>query len=270
MKWNMSKLVFWSMTLCSFIIYSCSQSSPKESVMSDIPKNAEALNMDNTKTYFFGHQSVGVDLMDGIQSIDSQLVVRDIHLSDTITQQGVFYHAKIGQNRNPQLKVAEFCEFVSQNVQNLSVVGMKFCYVDITSSTNVDSLFAYYQQKMNELARLAPEVRLFHVTVPLRTVKDDFKSRIKEWLLDKDYGKQDNLARERFNELMRGYYAENELFDLAKSEALLPDGSINSFSHQGGECLALCPEYTEDGGHLNQTGKAILGTRFVQFLKSLN
>jgi hypothetical protein len=249
-------------------MYSCGQSSPKWNDMSGMSKNVEALNMDSTKTYFFGHQSVGVDLMDGVQSIDSQLVVKDVHLSDTITQQGVFYHAKIGQNRNPQLKVAEFCEFVSHNAQNLSVAGMKFCYVDITSSTNTDSLFIYYQQKMNELAQLAPNVRLFHVTVPLRSVKDDFKSSVKEWLLNKDYGKKDNIARERFNELMREHYADNELFDLAKFEAQLPNGSINSFRSANGECMALCQEYTEDGGHLNQTGKTMMGARFIQFLKT--
>jgi len=238
--------------------------------MSGTTKNVETLKMDSTQTYFFGHQSVGGDLIDGVQFIDSQLVVKDIHLSDSIIQQGVFYHAKIGQNRNPQLKVAEFCEFVSQNAQSLSVAGMKFCYVDITSSTNVDSLFAYYQQKMNELVKMAPNVRLFHVTVPLRSVKDDFQSRVKEWLLNKDYGKKDNLARERFNGLMRDHYAENELFDLAKFEAQLPDGTINSFSSTNGECMALCLEYTEDGGHLNQTGKTIVGARFIQFLKTLN
>lgn len=266
----MYKLIFLSIVLCSFIMFSCDQSLPKGNEAGINVKNQEVLTMDITKTYFFGHQSVGDDLMDGIQLNDSQVVVKGVQLSDTILQGGIFYHAKIGENRNPRLKVDEFCEFVTQNAHSLSVAGMKFCYVDITSSTNVDSLFAYYQQKMRELKQASPHVRLFHVTVPLRSVKDDFKSRLKELLLNKDYGKKDNVAREQFNQLMRDYYSENELFDLAMFEAQLPDGTINSFGSSKGDCRALCREYTDDGGHLNQLGKTEMGARFIHFFKSLN
>jgi hypothetical protein len=53
--------------------------------------------------------------------------------------------------------------------------------------------------------------------------------------------------------LLRSAYGESgRLFDLAKEEATFPDGRPSCVQYRGEMLPSLVPEYTDDGGHLNQ------------------
>jgi len=58
---------------------------------------------------------------------------------------------------------------------------------------------------------------------------------------------------------MRQEYQENgNLFDIAEIESTLPDGSKVTYDYMGNTYYALAPQYTNDGGHLNEAGRRIV------------
>jgi hypothetical protein len=265
---NMAKHVFIICVWIGMALLSCQNHTPDSLITNETIMASASLKIDSGKTVFFGHQSVGNDLVDGIRLIDENSTLIETGELDTIQSKGGFYHSKIGCNRQPLLKLSSFARFVKTNNEQLCVAGMKFCYVDITASTNVDSFLLAYKTQLDELEKEFPHIRFFHVTVPVRSVKSGFMARVKEIILKNDYGKKDNIARERFNSLMRSTYTGN-LFDLAHFEATSPDGTLNSFGKDSTFGLSLCDVYTSDGGHLNELGKIVLAGRFICFLNSL-
>ena len=54
---------------------------------------------------------------------------------------------------------------------------MKFCSLDITSSTDVDAIFARYRDTMAALERDFPDVTFIHVTVPEHRAETDSRGR---------------------------------------------------------------------------------------------
>jgi lysophospholipase L1-like esterase len=62
---------------------------------------------------------------------------------------------------------------------------------------------------------------------------------------------------------MRNYYNQNEIFDIAKIETTFSDGTINKY---GTGTLGLLPEYTSDGGHLNQYGRILIAHELLKKL----
>jgi hypothetical protein len=65
-----------------------------------------------------------------------------------------------------------------------------------------------------------------------------------------------NIKRNEFNRLIVNKYEGREsIYDLAKIESTLADGSRASFKSGGRVFFSLAKEYTDDGGHLNDIGK---------------
>jgi lysophospholipase L1-like esterase len=63
--------------------------------------------------------------------------------------------------------------------------------------------------------------------------------------------------------MLREKYAGEPLFDLAKVESTRPNGS-RSFFHDGANVVyTLAPELTDDGGHLNATGRLAAAEEFA-------
>ena len=70
------------------------------------------------------------------------------------------------------------------------------------------------------------------------------------------WGYDDNIKRNQFNELLRKEYdGKAPIFDLARTESTLPDGKRSSFSKDGKNYYFMVPDYTHDGGHLNELGR---------------
>ena len=73
-----------------------------------------------------------------------------------------------------------------------------------------------------------------------------------------------------FNDLLREELGKEELlFDLALIEATFPDGTRNVHQKDGQSFHALVPEYTYDGGHLNEKGRRIVAEQLLIFLANL-
>ena len=68
---------------------------------------------------------------------------------------------------------------------------------------------------------------------------------------------------------LRADHGSEPLFDLAGIESTLPDGTRCTQFLDRNRTPGLIPEYTNDGGHLNDVGRAIVATAFLQFYNGL-
>lgn len=227
-----------------------------------------ALVTASQRRVFFGHQSVGKNVLSGVPEVyaAAQLpapTIVDLGAGFVLPgepNEPVLAHAYIGQNGDPLGKLADFDARLRAGLADqVDVAVMKFCYLDITGETDVGALFERYRQTLADLERDFPGVTFLHATTPVKTEPIDLKWRVKEVL-----GRpNDNAARERYNALMRAEYGDDVLLDLAAIEATAPDGALTIVSHDGQRHLALAPENASDSGHLNAAGSAVAADRFL-------
>lgn len=220
---------------------------------------------------FFGHQSVGFNILDGVKAIlsenrDIDLTINEMKNKRLDDNRGIC-HAQNGKNKEPHTKIEAFARTVRSGLlDSVSLAGFKFCYIDIKSETDVEELFAAYRDTMASLAADYPEIRFYHVTCPLSEVQLGVKASIMK-IIGKNVGIEDNAARNAYNELLRNHYGDNEpVFDLAAFESTRPDGTRVSKEHKKEEVYYLYKDYTTDGGHLSDLGAKKVGEQFLIFL----
>jgi hypothetical protein len=228
------------------------------------------------KKIFFGHHSVGFNIIDGINDI--MLINKNINLKikETIDLKDfsmpVFAHSRIGQNKNWLSKINDFQSKIRNNLgDNLDIAFFKFCYVDITEETDVKKVFETYNQIMVNLEKEFPKTLFIYTTIPLRTTTTSWKTLIKK-LIGSDYIWEyaDNIKRNEFNEMIRHKYGETErLFDIAVAESTYSDGTQESFEKDGKRYASLIPIFTEDGGHLNEQGRKIIAAYLLKILSNV-
>nr|WP_325499542.1 hypothetical protein [Mycobacterium sp.] len=215
---------------------------------------------------FFGHFSVGMDVLNAVPGVYADHGVSAPPIEQGGTQPGpnggFIAHKFIGQDGKPQLE--DFDRTMRGGMgRQVDVALMKFCSVDITTSTDVDALFARYRDTMAALERDFPNVTFIHVTVPL-TTEPSFISKLKGLVGGGDrFGQAENLAREQLNALIRREYAGRHLFDLAAIESTKPDGTRVSVRYDNQRYFALYDGYASGVGHLNAVGSKIAATAFL-------
>lgn len=222
--------------------------------------SAEDLASAARERVFFGHQSVGMNLLEGIPLVYEahDMAVPTITSSPDASLSGGFIeHAYIGENTKPQTKIAGFDAAIRGGAAGRSDVAfMKLCFVDFNSATDVSTLFAQYRDAMAALERDYPDVTFLHVTTPL-TTESGWKAWVKGLMGKQDTNQADNVTREQYNSLMRQEYgATGRLFDLAASESTASDGKRVSGQYEGSTYYALAREYASDSGHLNALGSS--------------
>ena len=268
-------IALWAITFCFFAGcegVSMTDQKSQSLLLADIPESKwTALG---SKRIVFGHQSVGNNIVSGI---DELISVRDQpKLNMSLMEEGGpiqkpgLYHFFVGRNGDPGSKIDDFAKRLRTGVGNqVDIAFFKFCYVDMDASTDPGALFRYYQQTMADLKRDLPKTRFLHITVPLVAVQTGPKAWIKRIVGKTLYGTDDNYRRNEFNKLLLEAYAGKEpVFDLAKAESTHPDGTRSKARTRGKEFFVLTPEYTSDGGHLNAIGRAWVATEFLRFLAS--
>ncbi len=214
----------------------------------------------SAKRIFFGHQSVGFNIVEGLNDIlqkNPQTRVKVVETSDPKTfDEPLFAHAPIGKNYDPKSKVDAFVEIMDHGLGNKADVAFfKFCYVDIMAGADVQKVFDYYVEKMEYLKQKYTKTKFIHVTVPLTGIQTGPKALIKRLIGRSPDGYSDDVKRNQYNDLLRMHYSGKEpVFDLAKAESLRPDGKYATFSQDGKKFDYLPQEYTSYGGHLNKKG----------------
>ena len=227
-----------------------------------------------SKKIFFGHQSVGNNIIQGVRDLassDTRLKLNIVKSPDPQLVSGpALVEFEIGQNGNPQSKVDAFRAVMDKGMGKQGGIAMfKFCYVDIDSSTDVPKMFAVYRDEISSVKASYPALKIVHVTVPLTTAEPPAKAWIKS-LLGRATLRDINAKRNQFNSMLRAQYAEiDPIFDLAEVESTHTDGSRSYFTQGGERIYTLVPEFTGDGGHLNEMGRRMAAERLLFVLAKL-
>jgi hypothetical protein len=146
---------------------------------------------------------------------------------------------------------------------------LKYCYVDIDSSTDVRRMFQRYEDQTAELRRQYPSLKFVHVTVPLTTVEPAAKAWLKT-LLGRTTARDINQKRNQYNSLLKqAYWGVDPIFDLAEVESTHADGSRSYFTSAGQKIYVLAPEWTSDGGHLNEPARRMAAQALLALLARL-
>ena len=251
----------------------------------DVPNSA--LEKLSQKKIFFGHQSVGNNILDGIRDLmqeNPQIKLNIVETSNPADFDApLFAHARVGKNRDPISKIDAFTRLMEEGIGNRADIAFfKFCYVDFGASANADikEVFGYYKKSMSRLKDKYPKITFVHFTVPLETSKIPFKFwlkifknagwsyRLKMIKNIRNIWRYDaNIKRNEFNELITKEYADKEpVFDLAKMESTHPDGTRETFTKDGKTYYSMVPGYTYDGGHLNEAGRKRVAEQLLIFL----
>lgn len=223
-----------------------------------------------SRRIFFGHQSVGANILDGVNDVaGGKLRIREGRSSALLASPGLL-HARLGKNEAPRTKVQDFEAALDSLGGAVDIAFFKFCYVDFDAKTDVEQLFAEYLATIQRLETKFPTVTLVHVTVPLTVVPVGASAWLKEVVSRQPrWGARENAARHRFNTLLRTQLGDRRLFDLAALESSRADGSTVTYDFEGQSLPALVAEYSDDGQHLNTVGQRRVAEALLTFLSGL-
>jgi hypothetical protein len=210
---------------------------------------------------FFGHKSVGQNIIEGLGDVMRARPNIRLNIRETIEPndfvQPIFGHSPIGTNKAPLTKISRFCELMEGGLgDKLDVAFFKFCFIDIDHGTDLDELYGSYNEVIGRLHEKYPAVKIITVTVPLMSKPYGIKEKLKKLLGRLPWEEEDNIRRNRYNEMLRESFNAS-LFDLAENEATLPSGERRQFTRAGKTMDLLWETYTDDGGHLNKMGRQI-------------
>ncbi len=242
----------------------------------DVPKEYWAKLAE--KKIFFGHQSVGYNIIGGITDIINERDYIKLNVIEArepaAFDQPVFAHSQVGMNTDPFSKIKRFGEIMDAGVgSKADIAFFKFCYVDIMRNSDPQEIFDGYRAVMKELKDRYPSTKFLHVTVPIRSAPKGAKRNLKQTvksLIGKPGVLDDNMMRQCYNKLLRNAYSKTEpFFDLALIESINPDG-FGCHVVKGAEKVnVMAPEYTEDGGHLNSRGGKMVAEQLLIILAEM-
>lgn len=219
---------------------------------------------------FFAHQSIGADILKGINelSIEYSTPIEILEIEDTIPgHDTVLAHARIGRNGDPSSKLTHFAQLLEGGIgRSVEIAVLKLCYVDVTRQTDSVALGDDYLRQAGHLATCYPHLKIVHCTVPLAAHRRGFKATLARSLGRPDLVMADNRARTLFNDHLRNHCGRSvTLFDLAQVET---GQSPHAVADAGTEnnTPSLHPAFTSDGGHLNRNGRKIVAEAFVRTL----
>lgn len=264
MKIFLSKQFWFAVVFCIALLFftgvSCMNSSTIDLSVSD-----DTIAHVASKTVYFGHQSVGYNILDGVSAIAKDVLVVDMSSDPSFPQTPAFIHSPIGENQNPISKIDDFTNRMNTDLSGrVDIAFLKFCYVDFDERTDIDAVFSYYKEAMAELSRRHPGVKFIHLTVPLVARQGGIKNAIKRMLGRDVYTDNENIVRQKFNALLRAEY--KDVFDVARLESTRINGKVLEHTRKGFTYNSLVPEYTSDGGHLNDLGSRIIAKELLLFL----
>jgi len=277
--------------MCGLIfIVSCDGGQMAEKVtyekLENIPESA--WKAFSEKKIYFGHQSVGFNIIEGIEDLMKEHPKLKLNIVETTNtndfSDGVLAHTRVGKNRDPQSKIDEFSNLIERGIgDKADIAALKFCYVDISSETDIRKSFNNYKNAIELLKKKYPELIFLHFTAPIETTSWLFNLKI--WLkgffnwgwkykpihylktISNIWRYDANVKRNEYNDLIRAEYSGKDLLlDIAKFESTYPDGTMETFSNSGQTFFSMVPEYTDDGGHLNKKGRKIIAEQLLLIL----
>jgi hypothetical protein len=259
------------MVLFLSLVFACR----RETVTDTTPNEAAAkadLERLSVLTVFFGHQSVGLNIVEGIHDLAATAggrvpQVRELSSAGAHADGPGLYHFRVGANGDPAGKIRDFG---ARPFEGVDIALLKLCYVDIDAATDVRAIIHQYSNEIRRLQSKYPATVFVHVTVPIVSDETGPKAFAKRLLGRPRRGFGDNLQRELYNEMLRKEFGGTEpLFDLALFEATDLQGRVNERFLNGERYLSMNPGYTSDGGHLNERGRRFVAKALVALLSNV-
>jgi hypothetical protein len=202
------------------------------------------------KRVFFGHMSVGGNVMKGITTYSKEVGLGTPGYPDpqqsALPSSGSFFaQTLIGNNGEPYEKLKTFDSILRGGVASqVDVALLKFCYADIRVRNGVDpqELFDQYKQVMSALERSYPNVTFIYATIPVEVPIGN----------NDDDNRADNVLRAKYNNLIRAEYSgTGRLWDIAAIESTTLDGKRMTATHNGETYEYMVAEFApNDGMHL--------------------
>ena len=220
---------------------------------------------------YFGHQSVGYNIIDGVQHWEDETGI-DLSLESSRDFSSVpessFVHFQVGVNKDPRGKIDDFVTLMDQIPEGEDAIAFfKFCFADFHEDTDVDDLFDYFSEKMLYLKDKHPNISFLVTTVPAMAVQKGWRAIAKKILGRAPYGYLQNIRLSEFNQkVLEEFQGILPVFDLAGIEVTRPDGSVETFTHKGSEHPCIPDYYTSDFGHLNDFGARTVSYKLLSFL----
>jgi hypothetical protein len=110
----------------------------------------------------FGHQSVGANILYGVQYLFKEAGIQLKVTESRIAAKGTgITHFSIGRNGDPLSKINDFADVIKSGL-NPDIALMKLCYVDILSSTDAKKLAQDYIASLDSLSSQFPQTVLIH------------------------------------------------------------------------------------------------------------
>lgn len=218
---------------------------------------------------FFGHQSVGADVVRGLAVLAEELAV-PLNIVETRRFAALdgpyFAHARIGRNGHAASKLDDFAQLLDDAPDSaLDLAMAKLCYVDVTCDTDTGELARRHDDVFNDLARRHAQLRLVPVTVPLTTGFFGLRGAAAKLLGRPDPAVPDNRTRACYNDHLRTHHSDSaKLFDLAAIES-----NPSARRAREDDTPSLSPALTQDGGHLNRRGRRLAAIALVHTLGRL-
>ena len=209
------------------------------------------------RTFYFGHQSVGADIVEGVREIGAERAEIKLRVvsGSSVPSPGTLNAFRIGRNEEPESKNAAIVETTGGVLGPRPVVMFKYCYVDVHEKTDPAKLFDGYRRTVDRLRTQQSEATLVHVTVPLTREPSLLRYAMNK-LRGMATGREDNAVRDKYNRLLRATYVGKEpVFDLAALETTRADGTLEHGVIRGAKIPALAREWSADNGHLNAAGR---------------
>jgi hypothetical protein len=216
------------------------------------------------RAIYFGHQSVGANIMNGVRravaaSSGTKPTVASVGTAPAAgdMQVGRWDEGYVGANYDPISKINAFQTVMLSAAGGAldgfgggkSIAMMKFCFVDVQGSWYAShgdaDLFAAYQAMVATVQAQRPNVRLVHFTIPLCYPDST-----------------DNAKREAYNARLRAAYGTG-VFDLAKLESTDPGGNAmvganGRYAYQGW--------VVGDNCHPGTAGEDMLAAALIDYL----
>jgi len=206
----------------SILITSCNggemaEKTTKFPSMKDVPTSS--WKKFSQRNIFFGHQSVGNNIITGIDNImkeNPQIKLNIVKTTDIKNFDApVFAHDWIGANMDPQSKTEAFENILNNGVgEKTDIAFMKFCYVDVTSQTDSENVFKDYKETLSRLTKEFPNTTFVHIAVPLtskptglQAFSNKVKNIVKKMIGRPVFDYQDNINRNRLNDMLRAEYS---------------------------------------------------------------
>ena len=210
-------------------------------------------------TVYFGHQSIGENVLDGLRAIAAQEGWPELRVVEGTTAPAgnpVLLHSKVGQNGDPISKITAFRNGLDAGAgARAEVALMKFCFWDVRADTDVTRVFAEYQNAVKSIGERFPALSLVHATVPLVVEDNDWRAQIRRLLGKPLPTDLDNSTRESLNVKIRAAYSER-VFDIARAE--------EDRAARRGAVPYLSADFSSDGAHLNDAGRRHVAAEFVR------